>query len=180
MTLEFHVSITLRTSSMNTQFLIPPANLASSLVTQHSMPMNDSYHQTYSSSDNYVDPPCVNCFGRVEQENLALNSSSPFSRPTTMQQDIPMNDLYGRSKSDDSASYLERSYAPFATRPEVVSHVFYVPNVHAFEPHSGLTNSVNFIKIQRIRSPPNFKIGNFTVYRFKIFKKNKKICKKLE
>jgi hypothetical protein len=35
----------------------------------------------------------------------------------------------------------------------------------------GLTNSVNFTEIRRIRSPPNFKIDDFTVHRFKIFEK---------
>jgi hypothetical protein len=40
----------------------------------------------------------------------------------------------------------------------------------------GLTNLANFTEIRRIRSPPNFKIGNFTVHRFKIFK-NKKYVK---
>jgi hypothetical protein len=38
---------------------------------------------------------------------------------------------------------------------------------------AGLTNSVNFTEIRRIRSPPNFKIGDFTVHRFKIFEKIK-------
>jgi hypothetical protein len=61
------------------------ANFASSLITQHSMPMNDSYGQTYSSSYNYFDPLCVNYFGIVEQENLSLNSSATISKPTTIQ-----------------------------------------------------------------------------------------------
>jgi hypothetical protein len=126
-------------------------NFASTLVTQRSMSMNDSYGQTYLSIENHFDPSCVNTylsienhfdpscvnyFSIVEQENLSLNSSAPFSRPTTIKQVMLMNDLYSRSNSDDSTSYLERSYAPSATRPEVVSHVFYVPNAHAFEPQS--------------------------------------------
>jgi hypothetical protein len=74
------------------------------------MSMNDSYGQTYLSAKTHFDPSCVNYFGRVEQENLSLNSSAPFLHPTTMQQVMPINDLYGSSNSDDSASYLERPY----------------------------------------------------------------------
>jgi hypothetical protein len=37
----------------------------------------------------------------------------------------------------------------------------------------GLINWADFIEIQRIRYPPNFKISDFTVHRFKIFEKNK-------
>jgi hypothetical protein len=40
---------------------------------------------------------------------------------------------------------------------------------------AGLTNSVNFTEIRRIPSPLNFKIGEFTVHRFEIFEKIKKL-----
>jgi hypothetical protein len=75
------------------------ANFVSSLITQQSMPMSYSYGQTGLPVDNYVDSSCVNYFGRVEQANFSLNSLTTFSQPTTMQQDMPMNDLYGRSNS---------------------------------------------------------------------------------
>jgi hypothetical protein len=35
------------------------------------------------------------------------------------------------------------------------------------------TRVKKFAKIRRIRSPPNFKIGDFTVHRLKIFEKIK-------
>jgi hypothetical protein len=35
----------------------------------------------------------------------------------------------------------------------------------------GLTNSVNFTEIRQIRSPPNFKIRDFTVHGFEIFER---------
>jgi hypothetical protein len=45
---------------------------------------------------------------------------------------------------------------------------------------AGLINSANFTEIRWIRSPLNFKIGDFTIYGFKIFEKNKKNMYKLE
>jgi hypothetical protein len=40
-----------------------------------------------------------------------------------------------------------------------------------------LTNLMKFIEIRRIQPPPNFKIGDFSVHRFKIFEKIKKYKK---
>jgi hypothetical protein len=48
---------------------------------------------------------------------------------------------------------------------------YYIDQEH--ETHAGLINSVNFTEIRWIRSSPNFKIGGFTVYGFKIFEKIK-------
>jgi hypothetical protein len=44
----------------------------------------------------------------------------------------------------------------------------------------GLTNSVDFIEIRRIQSPPNFKTSDLTVHGVGIFEKIKKYVKKLE
>jgi hypothetical protein len=49
----------------------------------------------YLPVGSYFDPSCVNYFGRVEQKKFSLASSATFSQPTTMQQVMPMNDLYG-------------------------------------------------------------------------------------
>jgi hypothetical protein len=58
-------------------------NFASTLVTQRSMSMNDSYGQTYLSIENHFDPSCVNYFSIVEQENLSLNSSAAYNYKTS-------------------------------------------------------------------------------------------------
>jgi hypothetical protein len=60
----------------------------------------------YLPVGNSCDPSCGNYFSRVEQENFSLNSSIAFSQPMTMQQVMPMNDLYGRSNLDGSTPYF--------------------------------------------------------------------------
>jgi hypothetical protein len=44
-----------------------------------------------------------------------------------MQQVMSMNDLYGRSNSDDSANYFEHSYATQVTRMDVTLNSYPVP-----------------------------------------------------
>jgi hypothetical protein len=60
---------------------------------------------------------------------------------------------------------------------DLTCHQVWDGSKHALRP--GLTNSMNFIEIRRIRSSPNFKVGDFTVHGFKIFENIKNI-KKLE
>jgi hypothetical protein len=52
-----------------------------------------------------------NYFSTVEQENFPLSSSAALYQPTTMQQVMPMNDLYGQGNLDDSANCFGYSYA---------------------------------------------------------------------
>jgi hypothetical protein len=54
--------------------------------------------------DNSFDRSCENYFGRLEQEKFSLNSLAAFSQPTTIQQVMPMNYLYGRSNLDGSVN----------------------------------------------------------------------------
>jgi hypothetical protein len=49
----------------------------------------------YLAVGNSFDPSYENYFGRVEPENFSLNSSAALAQPMTMQQVMPMNDLYG-------------------------------------------------------------------------------------
>jgi hypothetical protein len=51
-------------------------------------------YMNYLPFGNSFDPLCGNYFSRVEQENFPLNSSPAFSQPMTMQQVMPMNNLY--------------------------------------------------------------------------------------
>jgi hypothetical protein len=51
-------------------------------------------YTNYLSVANFFDPSCGNYFVRVEQEKFFLSSSAMFSQLTTMQQVIPINDLY--------------------------------------------------------------------------------------
>jgi hypothetical protein len=64
----------------------------------------------YLPVGNSFDPSCGNYFGRVEQKKFPLNSSTAFSQPATMQQVMPMNDLYGRSNLDGSVNCFGYSY----------------------------------------------------------------------
>jgi hypothetical protein len=65
----------------------------------------------YLPVGNSFDPSCGNYFVSVEQEKFPLNSSAAFLQPTTMQQVMPMNDLYGQSNLDGSANCFVYSYA---------------------------------------------------------------------
>jgi hypothetical protein len=85
----------------------------------------------YLPVGSYFDPLCVNYFGRVEQENFSLNSSATFSQPTTMQQVMSMNDLYGRINLDGSANYFGHSYATQVTRTEVTPNHYSQMNEYA-------------------------------------------------
>jgi hypothetical protein len=63
------------------------------------------------SVGNSFDPSCENYFGRVEQEKFPLNSSAALSEFMTMQQVMPMNDLYGRSNFDSLTNCFGHLYA---------------------------------------------------------------------
>jgi hypothetical protein len=76
-------------------------------------------YTNYLLVGNSFSPSCGNCISRVEQENFPLNSSAAFSQPTTMQQVMPMNDLYGRSNLDSLANCFGHSYATRVARTVV-------------------------------------------------------------
>ena len=78
----------------------------------------------------------MNYFGRVEQDDLYLNSSAMFSQPANMQQAMPMNDLCGRSNSDSSANYFEQSYTTPIIRTEVIPNNYPTPCTVASGFHS--------------------------------------------
>jgi hypothetical protein len=59
-----------------------------------------------------------------------------FSQATTMQQVMPMNDLYGQSNRDGSANCFEHSYATRVARIEVTHIRYLVPCTIASELHS--------------------------------------------
>jgi hypothetical protein len=73
----------------------------------------------YLPIGNSFDPLCGNYFVRVEQEKFPLSSSASFSQPTSMQQVMPMNDLYDRSNLDGSANCFGYSDATRVARLEV-------------------------------------------------------------
>jgi hypothetical protein len=52
-------------------------------------------YTNYLPVGNSFGPSCGNYSSRVEQENFPLSSLVAFSQPTTMQQVMMMNDLYG-------------------------------------------------------------------------------------
>jgi hypothetical protein len=73
-------------------------------------------------ADCYFEPSYVTNVHRLENGILPVNSSAIFA-PSKATQAMPMNYSYNQ-KNSDGLALLEQSYAPFATRPEVVSHVF--------------------------------------------------------
>jgi hypothetical protein len=54
----------------------------------------------------------------------------------TMQQVMPMNDLYGQSNLDDSANYFRYSYATRVARTEITHISYLVPYTVASGFHS--------------------------------------------
>jgi hypothetical protein len=75
-------------------------------------------YTNYLSIGNFFDLSCRNYFGRVEKK-FPLSSSAAFSQPMTIQQVMPMNDLYDRSNLDGSANCFGHSYATRVARTEV-------------------------------------------------------------
>jgi hypothetical protein len=101
----------------------PPGNQSSSVVAHYGMEVYNNIimpsiytnpevrYMNYLPVGNSFDPSCGNYFGRVETEIFPLNSSAALAQPMTMQQVIPMNDLYGRSNFHGSANCFGYSYA---------------------------------------------------------------------
>jgi hypothetical protein len=89
------------------------------------LPIGNSFH-----------PSCGKYFGRVEQENFPLGSLVAFSHPTSIQQVMPMNDLYGRSNFNGSANCFGYSYATQVARIEVTPISYPVSCTVASEFHS--------------------------------------------
>jgi hypothetical protein len=90
----------------------------------------------YLPVGNSFDSSCGNYFSRVEQENFPLNSSVAFSQPMTMQQVMPMNNLYSRSNLDGLANCFGYSYATRVASTKVTPISYPVPCTVASGFHS--------------------------------------------
>jgi hypothetical protein len=112
---------------------------------------------------NSFDSSCGNYFGRVVQENFPLNSSAAFSQPTTMQQVMPMNDLYGRRNLDGSTNCFGYSYATQVARTEVTCISYLVPCTVASGFHSAQYDTNHYSQMNDYAST-NLPLDNAQAY----------------